>query len=292
MSGESDARARSQAMWREVMQAGAPPITDPYTEVTMDHLMGNVWTRPGLARRDRRLVTLTAAAVAGHRDSLRNHLRASVESGDLSRAELDEWVVHLAHYGGWPTATTAYAVLGEVAPKPGGSLGEPTSTLPTGRFVCDFLLRRIRPPQFVREERDGVTYLTARDYETAYDTTLSFDSGAQLRVSAKVVGELNQRVVVRDARGRPSRMSGFVQGRVEISGADGHVIFRGRYYDSRAVQALAGDEAFTGAGPVTVDHFENGIGEGPYAGHVLSLGVRATREGDSPLRGEARGEID
>jgi hypothetical protein len=70
------------------------------------------------------------------------------------------------------------------------------------------------------------------------------------------------------------------------------VIFGGRYYDSRAVQALAGDEALTGAGPVTVDHFENGIGEGTYAGHVLSLGVCATREGDSPLRGEARGEMD
>ena len=114
MNGADDDRARSQAMWREVMQTEAPAANDPYTELTTDHLMGRVWTRPGLARRDRRLITLTLAAVAGQRDPLRNHLRAALESGDLSVAELHEWIVHLAHYGGWPAGTTAYAVLREV----------------------------------------------------------------------------------------------------------------------------------------------------------------------------------
>jgi 4-carboxymuconolactone decarboxylase len=102
-------------MWREVMQAEPPAVTDPYTEVTTDHLMGRIWTRPGLARRDRRLVTLTIAAVTGQAGPLRNHLRASLESRDLSTEELHEWVVHLAHYGGWPAGTTAYAALGEVS---------------------------------------------------------------------------------------------------------------------------------------------------------------------------------
>lgn len=76
-------------MWREVMQAEPPPMIDPYTEVTTDHLMGRIWTRPGLTRRDRRLVTLTIAAVSGQGGPLRNHLRASLESGDLS----PEWQV-------------------------------------------------------------------------------------------------------------------------------------------------------------------------------------------------------
>jgi len=102
-------------MWREVMQAEAPPVNDPYTELTTDHLMGRLWTRPGLARRDRRLITLTVAAVTGQRDPLRNHLRASLDSGDLSMEELQEWIVHVAHYGGWPAGTTAYAALGEVS---------------------------------------------------------------------------------------------------------------------------------------------------------------------------------
>jgi hypothetical protein len=52
MSGRDDHRARSQAMWREVMHADAPPVSELYTELTTDYLMGRVWTRPGLARRD------------------------------------------------------------------------------------------------------------------------------------------------------------------------------------------------------------------------------------------------
>jgi hypothetical protein len=37
MNGGDDHRTRSQEMWREVMQADAPPVSDPYTEMTTDH---------------------------------------------------------------------------------------------------------------------------------------------------------------------------------------------------------------------------------------------------------------
>jgi hypothetical protein len=162
---------------------------------------------------------------------------------------------------------------------------------PTGAFTCEIALRRVRPPKFVPEKKDGVTYLVARDYEIAYETVLRFAGGAELPVKAKLVGELNQRVVVRDAHGTPALMSGYVQGRVEISASTG-VIFRGLYYDSRTVQPLAGDEALTPTGQGVVDHWENGFGEGAYAGHAFSLGVQLTRDGDGPLRGEGRGHID
>ena len=132
MRAGDDHRMRSQAMWREVMQDDAPPVSDPYTELTTDHLMGQVWSRPDLARRDRRLVTLTIAAVAGQRDPLRNHLRATLQSGDLSVTELHEWIVHLAHYGGWPVATTAYAMLRELSAELGGApaVGAPAGNRP------------------------------------------------------------------------------------------------------------------------------------------------------------------
>jgi hypothetical protein len=167
-----------------------------------------------------------------------------------------------------------------------------SDSIPTDAFTCEITLRRIRAPEFAREEKGGVTYLVARDYELAYETTLRFTSGAELPVKAKLVGELNQRVVIRDARGRPARTSGYVQGLVEISDADGRVIFRGRYYDSRTAQPLAGDDALTPIGQSVVDHCENGFGEGPYAGHAFSMGVQLTREGDTPLKGQGRGQID
>ena len=120
VSNPDDHRARSQALWREVMQAEPPAVTDPYTEVTTDHLMGELWARPGLGRRDRRLITLTIAAVTAQRDPLANHLRAALRSGDLSATELHEWVVHLAHYGGWPAGTTAYGILRDALTSPPG----------------------------------------------------------------------------------------------------------------------------------------------------------------------------
>ena len=166
------------------------------------------------------------------------------------------------------------------------------NSMPTGAFICEVTFRIIRAPQLVREEREGVTYLVSRDYELAYETTLRFASGAELPLKAKLVGELNQQVVIRDAHGKPTQISGYVQGRVELSDVQGRLLFQGRYYDSRVVQSLAGDEALTTTGQRLFDHWENGFGEGPYAGRAFSMGGQFTREGDAPPHGQCRGQID
>jgi hypothetical protein len=164
--------------------------------------------------------------------------------------------------------------------------------MPTGTFICEFTPRIIRAPQFVREEKGGVTYLVGRDYAMVYEMTLCFTNGAELPIKTSLVGELNQQVVIRDAQGKPARISGYVQGRVEIHDAQGRLLFQGRYYDSRVVQSLAGDEALTTTGQRLVEHWENGFGEGPYAGHAFSMGAQITREGNTPARGQGRGQID
>src|SRR5215831_8091415 len=118
-----------------------------------------------------------------------------------------------------------------------------STALPTGSFICNLEVRRIRPPAPVREESAGVTYFVARKHELTYGTTLYFASGAELPIGARLVGELNESVVVRGESGRAFRRSGYIQGRTELRTADGHVICRGRYYDSRTLQSLADDEA-------------------------------------------------
>jgi hypothetical protein len=85
------------------------------------------------------------------------------------------------------------------------------NAIPTGEFTCEVTLQRIRVPWLVREEKEGVTYLVNRDYELAYETILRFTNGAALPVMATLVGELSQQVVIRDAQGRPVRVSGYVQ---------------------------------------------------------------------------------
>ncbi len=163
--------------------------------------------------------------------------------------------------------------------------------MPTGPFTCHMTLQRIRPPQFVREEKDGVTYLTARDYEVAYETTLKFENGVELPIKASLFGELNQKVVVRDAAGKPTLTSGYVMGRAEIFDLSENLIFRGHYYDARTFQRLAGDEDLTPEGQVSLDHLENALGEGFYAGHAFALKGQLSRD-ESGLNGPCHGHID
>jgi hypothetical protein len=167
-----------------------------------------------------------------------------------------------------------------------------SSSLPQGAFTCVITLELVRAASFVRDEKCGVTYLTARDYELAYRTTLRFENGDMLPITAKLFGELNQQVVVRDASGKPVRVSGYTQGRSEISDGTGNLIFEGRYYDSRVVQTLAGDDALTLTGQRIVDHWQNGLGRGAFAGHAFSVGGRLTREGAADPSGDAHGHID
>jgi hypothetical protein len=157
-----------------------------------------------------------------------------------------------------------------------------SESLPTGPFTCNVVLRRVRPPDFLREEKQGVTYLVARGYETAYETILRFTGGAQPSVKAKLIGELNQRVVVRDARGRPVRMSGYVQGLVEIGDAQGHVLFRGA--STTPERCSLWPEMMHSHPPARV-LWTNGR-------MVLVKAPTLTREGDAPLHGEGRGHVD
>jgi 4-carboxymuconolactone decarboxylase len=113
-----DAHPTSDSMWQEVMRIDAPPITDPYMEATTEQLFGGVWARPGFARRDRRLTTLTVIATRGLREPLIGHLSAALSSGDITAEELHEWVLHVAYYAGWPAGANAYAALHEVLAHP------------------------------------------------------------------------------------------------------------------------------------------------------------------------------
>ena len=165
-------------------------------------------------------------------------------------------------------------------------------TLPLGKFSCPVTFETVRPPTLAQKEEAGVTYITGRDYELRFGTTLRFDNGEELPVTVRLFGEGTQHVVVRDAVGNAIKTSGYTQGRSEVVDSAGNLIFSGRYYDTRVTQVLAGDEAMTPVGPRTCDHWVNGFGSGRYLGHHFSLGVRLMREGTAAYTGEASGHID
>jgi 4-carboxymuconolactone decarboxylase len=97
-------------MWRVVMRT-EPPTTDDggFLDLTRDHVFGSIWSRGELSVRDRRLISLTCTALNPSGPALAMHVEKALESGDLTPAQIDEWIVHLAHYAGWPVAANVYS---------------------------------------------------------------------------------------------------------------------------------------------------------------------------------------
>jgi 4-carboxymuconolactone decarboxylase len=90
----------------EVMTFGAPDSTSPAIATGLiDFVFAEVWSRPGLSRRDRRFVTLACVAAADAIEPLEQHVYAALNSGDISIVEMRETVLHFAVYSGWPKAS-------------------------------------------------------------------------------------------------------------------------------------------------------------------------------------------
>lgn len=64
-----DIRRRGLAKMNEVYGWEMPNIEgDPYFDLTVDHLFGDIWNRPGLSMREKRIMTLTAVTAVGRQD--------------------------------------------------------------------------------------------------------------------------------------------------------------------------------------------------------------------------------
>jgi 4-carboxymuconolactone decarboxylase len=85
-------------------------------ELTDKVLYGDVWERPGLQKRDRSLVTVSALIAMNRPDQLRSHLVRARDNG-VTQEEVVETITHLAFYAGWPSAITAVGVAKEVFEK-------------------------------------------------------------------------------------------------------------------------------------------------------------------------------
>lgn len=82
-------------------------------ELTIDHVFGALWTRPGLDRRSRSLVTLGALIALRASEELKFHFPIALRNG-LSVAEIEEVIYHMTGYAGYPAAANARNVAREV----------------------------------------------------------------------------------------------------------------------------------------------------------------------------------
>lgn len=109
---DEEQRAKGLAWFERVMGFRPPDVRgDPFLDATMDHLFPEVWGRPGLDLRARRIATLVVLMCLGHEATLKLHLGAAMRTGQLSDVEIDELILHVAHYAGWPPAAIASQVV-------------------------------------------------------------------------------------------------------------------------------------------------------------------------------------
>jgi 3-oxoadipate enol-lactonase/4-carboxymuconolactone decarboxylase len=93
--------------------AGTTPFTADFQDLITRHAWGDVWSRPGLERGTRSMLTLALLAALGHERELALHVRAALRNG-LRAEQIAEVLLHTAVYAGLPAANSAFHVAQQV----------------------------------------------------------------------------------------------------------------------------------------------------------------------------------
>lgn len=116
-----DARTQGLDVFRDMLPGLIPDdattmrdggVADELGDLGLDHVFGALWTRRGLDRRSRSLVTLGALIALRASDELKFHFRIALRNG-LSITEIEEVIYHMTGYAGYPAAATARNVARE-----------------------------------------------------------------------------------------------------------------------------------------------------------------------------------
>ena len=95
--------------------ARTTPVTAEFQDLITRYAWGEIWTRPGLDVRARRILVIGTLLALGRFDELRMHVRAAIDSRSLSVDEIKEIVLQQAIYCGVPAANTAFEIVRDAA---------------------------------------------------------------------------------------------------------------------------------------------------------------------------------
>jgi len=113
----NEKRRRGLDMMREVYGWEMTDQPGAFFAQTVDHLFAEIWTRPGLSLRDRRLLLLGAVAAQGLDDIATIQSTAALHNEELDAEQLREAVLFLTHYVGWPLGTKLFTAVEKVIAK-------------------------------------------------------------------------------------------------------------------------------------------------------------------------------
>ncbi len=112
--GMDPVRRKGLAKMNEVYGWEMPDMPGDYFALTVDHLFANIWSRPGLSMRDKRIMTLSVVTALGLPDLAEIQVNAALQNSELTPAELREMALFITHYVGFPLGSTFNGVVEKV----------------------------------------------------------------------------------------------------------------------------------------------------------------------------------
>jgi 4-carboxymuconolactone decarboxylase len=109
---EDDRWERGAAEFTAVTGMPAPSRGADYVaDVVIDQVFAEIWTRPGLTRKERRWIAITCASMSSAPFAMETHIGAALGTGDITIEEMREFVIQFAVYAGHPKATAVRLAL-------------------------------------------------------------------------------------------------------------------------------------------------------------------------------------
>lgn len=100
-------------MGRENLMLNQKALYPEMYEMSVGHLFGDVWGRPGLSLRERQLVTLAANIALARPTGNHSHYLSAMHIG-ITKEEICELIIQVGHYAGWPTLSNAVRQFTEI----------------------------------------------------------------------------------------------------------------------------------------------------------------------------------
>ena len=100
--------------WVEKSLKARTPFTADFQDMITRNVWNEIWNRPGLDHKTRRLLTVAMTAALGAWEEFRLHVRAGLEQNGFTQDELKEVLLQVAAYAGVPRANTAFAEAAKV----------------------------------------------------------------------------------------------------------------------------------------------------------------------------------
>jgi 4-carboxymuconolactone decarboxylase len=109
-----DVRRKGLDKMKEVYGWDMPDLPGDYFALTADHLFADIWSRPGLSMRDKRIMTLSVVTALGLPDLAEIQVNAALHNEEMTAAELREMAIFITHYVGFPLGSTFNSVVEKV----------------------------------------------------------------------------------------------------------------------------------------------------------------------------------